>query len=100
VFGQPQGDRPRKYFGALIVGYYGPVGLLFAGRVGTGFSEKVLADLYGAQQKIKRANCPFVNLPEKKRGRWSQGITPAVMRRCEWVEPALVAQVKFTSLIA
>jgi bifunctional non-homologous end joining protein LigD len=25
-----------------------------------------------------------------------QGITPAVMKRCEWVEPVLVAQVKFT----
>ena len=30
----------RKYFGALLVGYYGQEGLLFAGRVGTGFSEK------------------------------------------------------------
>ena len=28
------------YFGSLLVGYYGPNGLLFAGRVGTGFSEK------------------------------------------------------------
>jgi bifunctional non-homologous end joining protein LigD len=34
----PEGGR--KYFGALLVGYYGPAGLLFAGRVGTGFSEK------------------------------------------------------------
>ena len=32
-------------FGALLVGYYGPGGLLFAGRVGTGFSEKALAAL-------------------------------------------------------
>jgi bifunctional non-homologous end joining protein LigD len=37
-----------------------------------------------------------VNLPEKRRGRWGQGITPAVMKRCEWVKPVLVAQVKFT----
>ena len=29
-------------------------------------------------------------------GRWGQGITPAVMKRCHWVEPVLVAQVKFT----
>ena len=28
----PEGTR--KYFGALLVGYYGPEGLLFAGRVG------------------------------------------------------------------
>jgi bifunctional non-homologous end joining protein LigD len=90
----PEGSR--MYFGSLLVGYYGPEGLLFAGRVGTGFSEKALEPLYEGMQKIKRATCPFVNLPEKRRGRWGQRITPAVMQRCEWVEPVLVAQVKFT----
>jgi bifunctional non-homologous end joining protein LigD len=89
----PEGSR--KYFGALLIGYYGP-GLLFAGRVGTGFSEKLLADLYDMLQKIKRPTCPFVNLPENRRGRWGQGLTPAVMKRCQWVEPVLVAQIKFT----
>ena len=90
----PEGSR--MYFGSLLVGYYGPEGLLFAGRVGTGFSERALAALYDGLQKIKRATCPFVNLPEKGPGRWRQGITPAVMKRCHWVEPVLVAQVKFT----
>jgi bifunctional non-homologous end joining protein LigD len=28
-----------KYFGALLVGYYGQAGLLFAGMVGTGFDN-------------------------------------------------------------
>jgi len=90
----PEGSR--KYFGALPVGYNSPAGLLFAGRVGTGFSEKLLADLYAHLQNIKRATCPFVNLPEKRSGRWGQGITPAVWKRCKWVEPVLVAQIKFS----
>jgi bifunctional non-homologous end joining protein LigD len=90
----PEGGR--KYFGALLVGYYGPQGLLFAGRVGTGFSETALATLYDGLQKIRLTSCPFVNLPERKPGRWGLGITPAVMKRCVWVEPVLVAQVKFT----
>src|SRR6516165_8541776 len=36
----PEGGR--KYFGSLLVGYHGPDGLMlmFAGRVGTGFSDK------------------------------------------------------------
>jgi bifunctional non-homologous end joining protein LigD len=90
----PEGSR--KYFGSLLVGYHGPGGLLFAGRVGTGFSERLLVALYDILQKIRRATCPFANLPEKRRDRWGQGITPAVMKRCHWVEPVLVAQVKFT----
>jgi bifunctional non-homologous end joining protein LigD len=90
----PKGSR--KYFGALLVGHYASNGLLFAGRVGTGYSEKTLATLYEGMQKIRPANCPFVNLPEKRPGRWGLGITPAAMKRCEWVEPVLVAQIKFT----
>jgi bifunctional non-homologous end joining protein LigD len=90
----PEGSR--KYFGALLVGYYGTGGLLFAGRVGTGYSEKALAALYDGLEKIPRTTCPFVNLPERKPGRWGLGITPAVMKRCHWVEPLPVAQVKFT----
>ena len=72
----PEGRR--KYFGALLVGYYGSNGLLFAGRVGTGFSDKLLAELYAGLQRIRRDSCPFVNLPEKRRGRWGQGITHSV----------------------
>ena len=50
----------------------------------------------GGLRKIKRESCPFVNLPERGRGRWGQGITPAEMKRCLWVEPVLVAQIEFT----
>jgi hypothetical protein len=39
----PEGGR--KYFGSLLVGYNSPDGLVFAGRVGTGFSEKLLASI-------------------------------------------------------
>jgi len=90
----PEGNR--KYFGSLLVGYQDPAGLLFAGRVGSGFSEKLLASIDAQLQKIRRATCPFINLPEKSRGRWGLGITPAVMKRCHWVKPVLVSQVKFT----
>jgi ATP-dependent DNA ligase len=90
----PEGSR--RYFGSLPVGYNSPEGLRFAGRVGTGFSEKLLASVDAQLQKLKRPTCPFINLPEKTRGRWGQGITPAVMKRCQWVKPVLVAQVKFT----
>lgn len=90
----PEGSR--KYFGSLLVGYNSPDGLRFAGRVGTGFSDKLLASVDAQLQKLKRSTCPFINLPEKTKGRWGLGITPIVMKRCQWVEPVLVAQVKFT----
>jgi ATP dependent DNA ligase C terminal region len=62
-------DGGRKYFGALLVGYNGPAGrLLYAGRVGSGFSERALAVLYGGLQTIRRATCPSLICPKKGRG--------------------------------
>jgi hypothetical protein len=58
--------------------------------------RKSFGDTDDGFQKIRRTMCPFVNLPERTRGRWGLGITPAVMRTCSWVEPLLVAQIKFT----
>ena len=68
VGGYTPPERSRKCFGALLVGNYGAEGLLFAGKVGTGFSDKALEALYVGMQQIKRANCPFVNLPERDQG--------------------------------
>jgi bifunctional non-homologous end joining protein LigD len=70
----PEGGR--KYFGSLLVGYNSPDGFVFAGRVGTGFSEKLLASIYAKLEKIRQTTCPFINLPEKTRGRWGLGVTP------------------------
>jgi bifunctional non-homologous end joining protein LigD len=89
-------EGARSHFGSLLVGYQSPHGLRFAGRVGTGFSDKLLASLYNKFQKLRQPDCPFVNLPEKSKGRWGLGITPAMMQRCHWLKPVLVAQVKFT----
>src|SRR6478672_6993336 len=42
-FTPPQGSR--KHFGALLVGYHEDGELRYAGKVGTGFSERTLAEL-------------------------------------------------------
>jgi len=89
---EPQGGR--SHFGAILVGYYENARLLFAGKVGTGFNEKLLQNLYTRFQKLARAQCPFSNLPENLPGS-SRGLTAAQMRHCTWVEPKLVCQVRF-----
>jgi bifunctional non-homologous end joining protein LigD len=91
---EPEGSR--KYFGALLVGFYESNKLKFAGRVGTGFSEKLLSTLYSELNKILVDRCPFFNLPAAGRNRWDQGLTAAEMKRCHWVKPVMVCQIKFT----
>jgi bifunctional non-homologous end joining protein LigD len=88
---RPQGTR--AHFGAILVGYYQKRELIYAGKVGTGFDQKLLRSLYERFRKLTREDCPFANLPEK-RSRFG-GLTAAEMRRCTWVRPELVCQVRF-----
>ena len=89
----PQGSR--KYFGAILVGYYENKKLTFAGKVGTGFTVKSLSILYKKFQKEARDHCPFVDLPSKQNGQWIQDITPLMMRKMHWVRPVFVCEIKF-----
>ena len=68
----------------------------FAGKVGTGFNTKLLHSLHTQFTKIATDTCPFADLPEKRSGRYGQGVTAAEMKRCHWVQPKLVCQLKFT----
>jgi bifunctional non-homologous end joining protein LigD len=81
--------------GALLVGVYENGKLKFAGRVGTGFSERLLKSLSAELNKTAVKSCPFFNLPATGRG-LDPGLTVAEMRRCVWVKPIVVCEVKFT----
>lgn len=99
----PSGSR--KHFGAILVGYYEnePKGnqkkrdsrLLFAGKVGTGFNSKSLAELIKKFRQEECDTCPFADLPSKQGGQWVQGITPSMMKKMQWVNSKFVAQIKF-----
>jgi bifunctional non-homologous end joining protein LigD len=70
---EPEGSR--KHFGALLVGFYEGKKLKFAGRVGTGFSDKLLSSLYSELNEIRAEKCPFYNLPATGRNRLSPAST-------------------------
>ncbi len=95
IGGYTQPTGARKHLGALLVGFYQGGKLKFAGRVGSGFSDKLLKSLSADLNKIAIKTCPFSNLPATGRG-LDPGLTVAEMKRCIWVKPALLCQVKFT----
>jgi bifunctional non-homologous end joining protein LigD len=64
---EPEGSR--KYFGALLVGFHEGKKLKFAGRVGTGFSEKLLSTLYSELNKIRVDKSLF-----QSSGSWSRSL--------------------------
>jgi len=96
VGGYTNPENSREYFGALIVGVYQKKKLVFCGKVGTGFSHAILRDLHLKFQKIRTNVCAFSNLPQARGNKWGQAITVSEMKKCHWVEPILVCQVKFS----
>jgi bifunctional non-homologous end joining protein LigD len=73
----------RTHFGALLVGYHDPDGALrYAGKVGTGFDHRTLADLHRRMVALTRDTPPFADRVRE--------------RTAHWVEPELVANIAFT----
>ncbi len=77
----PQGSRAR--FGALHVGLYDGDGLVYVGRVGTGFDDATLEAIWRQLQPLRRPTSPFTRGTPTGRGH-------------TWVEPTLVCEVRFT----
>ncbi|MGF6108516.1 DNA ligase D [Pseudomonas frederiksbergensis] len=78
----PQGSRSG--FGALLLGVYDDKGLVYAGRVGTGFNQANLKLFHGQLQKIERKTSPL-----------DKSLTAAQARGVHWVEPTLVCEAEF-----
>jgi bifunctional non-homologous end joining protein LigD len=87
VGGWTEPRKSRRYFGALLLGVYKDGGLVYAGHVGTGFDEKELARLFTLLEPLEIDRNPFTSLPPSN-------------EKPHWVQPKLVAQVRFTEWTA
>ncbi|WP_103308284.1 MULTISPECIES: DNA ligase D [unclassified Pseudomonas] len=82
-FTRPQGKRSG--FGALLLAVNGATGLVYAGRVGTGFSQVQIKQLHEQLCTQQRETSP---LAEPLNGTQGRGV--------QWVEPTLTCEVEFT----
>lgn len=73
-------------FSSLVLGVYDKGKLVYAGRAGTGFSNKLRADLKKMLDAIARPKMPFASIPVVDPG----------LRKAVWAEPKLVGEVAFT----
>ena len=82
VGGYTTGKGARAPLGALLLGYWQGRKLRFASHVGSGFDDKTLARTKKLLEPLQRKASPFADRPELN--------APTT-----WVEPRLVAEVKF-----
>ena len=78
-------DGSRTGIGALLVGTYDAQRLGYAGKVGTGFSHRVLGELREMLDPIERQASPFDPVPARA---WTGP-------NRHWVEPRIVCEVQF-----
>jgi DNA ligase D-like protein (predicted ligase) len=83
-------------FDALVFGYYEGKRLIYVARTRSGFTPASRQRLFERFGGLEVPDCPFVNLPEAKSGRWGEGLTKEKMQECRWLKPVLVAQFEFT----
>jgi bifunctional non-homologous end joining protein LigD len=84
VIGWTDPTGTRVGIGALVLGYYDEKGKLhYAGRVGTGFDARLLAELRRALERAGQVRNPFGKLPD------------GAARGVHWVAPAFVVEVQF-----
>ena len=79
----PSTVLPRA-IGSLVVGYYDGGRLVYAGRMGTGYTHDTARDLYKRLHPLEIAKPPFDRMPATER-----------RRDTHWVEPELVIESEF-----
>jgi bifunctional non-homologous end joining protein LigD len=84
VVGYTLPKQSRKYFGALSLGYYKDKRLIFGGRVGTGFNDKALKEIFDKLKPLEIPE-PMVEEIQEPSGRWRPRGWKASDSR--WVKP-------------
>ncbi len=79
----PSTAMPRAV-GALVVGYYENGRLIYAGRVGTGYTHATARELWKTLQPLEIGKPPLERIPADER-----------RRDVHWVEPRMVIEAEF-----
>jgi ATP-dependent DNA ligase len=80
---------------SVIVGFYRRSELVYVARVRNGFVPETRRQVFARLRPLVSPDCPFVNLPEKEKGRWGIGLTAEDMKKCVWVRPEVVARIEY-----
>src|SRR5947209_3587439 len=94
----PSTALPRA-IGALVVGYYDDGRLIYAGRVGTGYTQTLARDLWKRLHPLETSAPPFDQIPrvEARRSdvRWVEPRTVIEAQLRGWTADGLVRQAAF-----
>lgn len=82
IVGWTDPKSSRQYFGALLLAHEVDGQLIYAGEVGTGFTNESLKQLYSKFEPLEVAKCPL-DVPVKKE------------KDYHWIKPKYAAQIQY-----
>ncbi|KAA9006809.1 DNA ligase D [Histidinibacterium aquaticum] len=82
IVGWQPSDKKGRAFSSLLLGSHEDEGLIYRGRVGTGFDEDDFAELSEAMEPLARKTAP-VDAPKSE------------VRGAKWITPKLVAEIAY-----
>lgn len=101
VGGYTLSGKKKSGVSSLLLGYYDGGELVYAGRSGTGFTERDRDELAEKFRSITRKTSPFKDAPEERRDEkitWLEPVTVAEINFAEWTEENLLRQASFKGL--
>ena len=85
IAGYTAPEKSRKFFGALILAEKRGKEFVYVGHTGTGFSDKLLKEMYALMQPLIQTTSPF-----KEKIKTNSPVT--------WIKPELVCEIKFAEI--
>ena len=84
IGGYTEPEGTRQYFGSIVLGLYDKNGtLVHVGQAGSGFTQITLASIWKKMKPLETKATPFHGKVE-------------ALRKVQWVEPQLVAQIEYS----
>ncbi|MGP1355111.1 DNA ligase D [Roseicyclus sp.] len=87
ILGWQESDRRGRAFASLLLGAHGEDGLVYVGKVGTGFDGDSMEEMARAMAPLARRTPPAE-------------VPPAEARGAKWITPKLVAEVQYAEMTA
>ncbi len=103
IGGYTLSDKKTSGVSSLLLGVYEGEELIYAGRAGTGFTERSMKELERRFQAIKIEASPFKATPAAKKNEritWLRPVLVAEIKFAEWTDENLLRQASFKGLRA
>ncbi|HEX3026201.1 MAG TPA: DNA ligase D, partial [Clostridia bacterium] len=101
IGGYTRSDKKSGGISSLLLGVYEGTELIYAGRAGTGLTERGMMELEKKFESIKAETAPFKNAPAPKTNEsftWLKPVMAAEIRFAEWTSDHLLRQASFKGL--